>query len=274
MDLPAGFTRLELPDEDTVLVLREGLADALVAAGVQDPERLVREAPSGLQGRAKLARVDLGPEGPAIVRALTRGGLLGRWVRTLSLDPARAQEELRVSAQAAARGARVLDVLAAVTRRAPGGYHHGLVTREVEGGRDLLAVLRQTPGRQARWRALRAAGRAVRALHDAGVDHVDLNVKNVLLAPSGEALVLDLDKCRLGPPDAPWAVRRRNLLRLRRSWIKLSCGEATSVQPRDALALARGYAQGDRALLRRLTGLQASFPFRRALWSLFPPRYP
>jgi 3-deoxy-D-manno-octulosonic acid kinase len=274
MDLPPGYTRLELEDQGAVLVVRDGLADALVAAGVQDPERLVREAPSDLRGRSALARIDLGSEGRAIVRALQRGGLLGKWVRKLSLDPRRAEAELRVSAQAAARGARVLEVLAAVTRKAPGGYHHGLVTREVEGARDLLAVLRSTPGRRDRWRTLEAAGEAVRLLHEAGVDHVDLNVKNILLRPSGEALVIDLDKCRLGPGPAPWSVRRANLLRLLRSWVKLGCGEPQSVDPRDPLALARGYAGGDRALLRRLASLRASFPLRRLLWSLRPPRYP
>ena len=94
------------------------------------------------------------------------------------------------------------------------------------------------------------------------------------LGLSEYTLVIDLDKCQLASGPASWDVRRRNLLRLLRSWIKLGCGEPRAVTPRDPLALARGYAGGERELLRRLTALKASFPLRRLLWALFPPRYP
>ena len=45
---------------------------------LHDPEGLVLRSPSTLVGRGRLARIDLGPAGRAIVRPLLRGGLLGK----------------------------------------------------------------------------------------------------------------------------------------------------------------------------------------------------
>jgi 3-deoxy-D-manno-octulosonic acid kinase len=274
MHLPAGFKRIEV--NDTVVVLRAGLADSLLAAGIQDPETLVQTSPSPLRGRGALGRVSLADGGTAVVRLLRRGGLFGKVVRRLSLDPWRPLSELAVSAEASARGAAVLDVLAAISHRRAFGYHHGVVTREVEGARDLMRVLREDPPGSARRKALRAAGRAVRALHDAGVDHVDLNLKNILLAPDGRAVVIDLDRCRIAERTLPRKVGRRNLLRLLRSWTKLSSVHPDSAHPRDPFHFVLAYAEGDRRLLRRLVsaGVQAHFPLRRAFWRVFPPRIP
>ncbi len=273
-DLPPGFERRAV--DDAVVVARSDLIEALLAAGVDDPEGLARRAPSGHAGRGSLGRVELGAAGAAIVRPLVRGGLVGLLVRRRSLDAGRALAELRLCAEAGARGASVLEVLAAVTRRDGVGYTHGLVTREVVGARDLLAALRAGEGPRARARALAAAGRAVRRLHDAGVDHVDLNLKNVLLRPDGSALVLDLDRCRLAAGPASERVRVRNLLRLLRSWRKLAAAEPRSVQARDPLRFARAYARGERELLRRLVraGRAARFPLHRLRWRLLPPRFP
>lgn len=272
-DTPPGFTRVER--DGAVLVVRSGLAEALLEAGIEDPDALVARAPATFVGRGRLARIDL-PGGRAVVRPFRRGGLLGKLVRRVSFDRRRALSELTVSVEAAARGALVLDVLAAVTRPAGLGWRHGLVTREVEGAVDLAAALAAFPEGPARRRALRAAGAAIRRLHDAGVDHVDLNLKNVLLLPSGdEARVIDLDRCRLGPAPAPEAVRERNLVRLLRSWTKLGLKGALPTRPRDPLWLLAGYAPGrapgERARRRRLiaAGRAARFGCRHVVWRLF-----
>ncbi len=271
MHTPPGYERREV--NGALLVLRSDLAEALVTAGVDDPEALVRRAPSELRGRGGLARLELG-DASVIVRPLRRGGLLGLFVRRCSFDPRRARAELEVSAAAAARGAAVLEVVAAVTRPAALGYRHGLATLEVAGAQDLMTLLRGGPSPRQRARALRAAGRAIRALHEAGVDHVDLNLKNVLLRPDGQALVIDLDLCRLTDGPLPQPAREANLLRLLRSWVKLSVAEPAAVRPRDPLQLARAYAGRDREALRRWVrlGAAARFPLHRLRWRLLPPR--
>lgn len=60
-------------------------------------------------------------------------------------------------------------------------------------------------------------GRVVRRFHNAGLDHVDLNCDNILVA-QGQVYLIDFDRCRLraeGPSEATW--KRANLNRLRRS---------------------------------------------------------
>lgn len=275
MQPPAGFRRLEV--DGAVVVAREAVADALVAVGVADPEALVVRSPAALAGRGRLGRVELalGDVAPtvAIVRPLLRGGLLGKVVKRVSLDEGRALAELVTSVEAAARGASVLEVLAAVTRRTGPGWSHALVTREVPDARDLLGVLVSDAPARARAKALVAGGRAIRRLHDAGVDHVDLNLKNILLPAAGDALVLDLDRCRLGAPPVSDAVRQENLVRLLRSWTKLGVQRPGTTRPRDPLALLRGYAPGraGRPLRRALVAAgraQGGFPWRRAVWGL------
>lgn len=271
--VPEGYERVE--HAGATIVLRSDLREALLAAGVADPVGLIARQPaSDKAGRAALGRVTLEGEGPVLVRALTRGGLLGKLVKRLSWDPARAENELVVSATAARRGAVVPEVVAAVTRGVAGGYEHGLASRELVGARDLVAILRQERG-SARGRALRAAGEAIRRLHEAGVDHVDLNLKNVLIDGEGRGVVIDLDRCRMGAGPLGEGARRANLLRLYRSWIKLRVAEPDSVAERDPLRLALAYAGGDRALLRGVVeaGLGARFWSHRLRWSLFPPRF-
>lgn len=280
MQLPAGYQRFEV--EGAVLVLHGEHSQPLLAAGVHDPAGLIARATGGPQGRTRLARVALGDSGTALVRCLHRGGLLGKLVRRLSFDPHRALAELLVSTGAAARGAHVLEVLGAVSRPERLGWVHGLITREVDGARDLQRVLRTTPPGADRTRALIAAGRAVARLHAAGVDHVDLNLKNVLLPRARDggdgdhALVIDLDRCRIASGPASPAVVEGNLLRLLRSWHKLAAAEPAAVRPRDPLHFLRGYAPGPEARARRrhLTALGRArrFFWRRLLWAVRPPR--
>lgn len=229
---------------------------------------MARAPASGLAGRGALARVEL-PDGRALLRLYRRGGLMGKLVRRLSLDPERARAELSLNARARERGASVAEPLAAITRRRSIGFEHALATREVDGARDLERVLVEAKGAERR-RALAAAGEAVRRLHEAGVDHVDLNVKNVLVTAAQGAVVIDLDRGTLHAPLAESA-RRRNLVRLLRSAWKLHLKKG-ALEPRDAFRFARAYAKGDRALRARVVGWgRAALPWiklRSLFWRL------
>jgi 3-deoxy-D-manno-octulosonic acid kinase len=273
VDPPAGYERIEC--DGARLMLRCELSQSLVTLGVSDPVALIERSPAeGIGGREPLGRINLGGEGSLLVRALSRGGLWGKLVRRLSWDSQRAENELRVSAEAAARGAAVPEVVAAITRRVAGGYEHGLISRELLGARDLVAVLRGERYGRTRWAALRAAGLAVAGLHAAGVDHVDLNLKNVLIDADGRGVVIDLDRCQIAGGEAGVDVRERNLLRLYRSWVKLGVAEPQSVHPRDPLRFLRGYSEHAptrQALVAR--GRAASFATHRLRWALFPPRF-
>ena len=176
-----------------------------------------------LEGRGVAYAVALPVTGVrAVVRHNRHGGLLARLTRDLFLPPTRAPHELSVSLRLRERGVRTPDVLmygvqkvGVLLRRAD------LVTREVAHGRDLASYMMPgvpEPERAAAWRATRAL---VRALNAAGARHHDLNVKNVLLAPSPgrdelEAWVLDVDRVVFGEGNAA-SVRVGNATRLQRS---------------------------------------------------------
>jgi 3-deoxy-D-manno-octulosonic acid kinase len=260
MDPPEGFVTLE--KDGAELVLRAGLEEALLAAGIAFPDALVARSPAeGLRGRGALGRLEL-PSGRAVLRLYRRGGLLGRLVRRLSLDRGRARDELALGAHALARGASVAEPIAAVTRRRGPGFVHALATRLVEDARDLARVLGEARGAERR-RALAAAGEAVRALHEAGIDHADLNLKNVLVTSAGKGVVIDLDRGTLATPLAESA-RRRSLVRLLRSALK-HAARGGRLERADALRFARAYARDDRALRRRLRAWgESALPWIRA----------
>jgi 3-deoxy-D-manno-octulosonic acid kinase len=262
--VPQGYVRVDRDGAE--LVLRVGLEDALLAAGIAFPDELVRRSPaSGLVGRGALAIFEI-PGGRAVLRLHRRGGLLGKVVKRLSLDRERARDELAVSAGAIARGASVAEPLAAVTRPRGLGWEHALATRAIEDARDLERILLEARG-VARRRAIATAGEAVRRLHDAGVEHADLNVKNILV--SGEAgIVIDLDRATLHA-SLERATRDPSLVRLLRSFYKLAQKHA-GLSKRDPFRFARAYSRGDRALRRELRALgEAALPGLRRRASIW-----
>lgn len=110
---------------------------------------------------------------------------------------------------------------------------------------------------------MRVAGRLVRLLHERGVAHPDLNLKNVLLAaepgaaepgaggvrpaawPADEPfpLVLDLDRASVGDP-LPAARRRAMLERFWRSARKWERRTGRHLEPGLAEAFRAGYDEG------------------------------
>jgi aminoglycoside phosphotransferase (APT) family kinase protein len=87
-----------------------------------------------------------------------------------------------------------------------------------------------------------AAGRAVRAFHDAGGHHADLHLKNLLVQPGERVLVIDLDRAKVGDPP-PAARRMRELMRLYRSLIKRQVFDRVGARGRAAFFDA--YTDGD-----------------------------
>ncbi len=158
--------------------------------------------------------------GPIVAKRLERGGLLGGFLRTLFSDPTRSWHEADVAERLAAAGCRTPAVVVARTTRVGLGlYRLELATARIVRARDLLAAVPGAPDRPDL--ALRT-GRLLRRLHDVGLRHRDLQVKNLLVPhEGGELVVIDLDRCRLDeqrPLDD--AERLASLTRFARSLVK------------------------------------------------------
>lgn len=229
------------------LAARRDLLPALEAFGF-GPDTDGPLVESDVAGRRPLAALEWGGE-RLLVRRFTHGGL-ARWLTGRRyLRAARPFEELLLSEALRARGVATPEVVAARARpMLPFGWRLDLVTRRVPGAVDLGEVLARARRGDVRApelrRALAAAGRAVRALHAAGLEHADLNANNLLVPVAGEggpAWVLDLDRSRLRA-QLPLAARRANLARLLRHVERRERRHGPVLSRADHLRFLRAYA--------------------------------
>ena len=179
-EVPEGYVVHRIAD--TYLVFDRALVADLVPLRLADPvarERLFARAP--VRGRSAAPSVPLTPALDMVLRRYRHGGLLGRATGSLFLGPGRALAELRVAARAESLGAPVPHVLCLVLWPVLGPFWSALIgTREERGARHLLDLARELEPAAARIALARDVGQAVRRLHDAGVEHRDLQLRNVL----------------------------------------------------------------------------------------------
>ena len=219
---PDGFVSVHV-GRRTAVARAEHRADAeaMLAEGSLFEAAARDLAARQLAGRGVAYAVALPISGTrAVVRHNRHGGLLAPVTRDLFLAPTRAPHELAVSLRLADAGVRTPTVLMYGVQRAAVLWRRAdLVTREIEGSRDLSAYMMPDVSPSVRAEAWAATRSLVRALDAAGARHHDLNVKNILLAhgASGmQAWVLDVDRVVFGEPESP-SVRRGNAARLLRT---------------------------------------------------------
>jgi hypothetical protein len=221
-DPPAGFVRVTAGR--CVAVAREEHADdarRMLAEGSLYEAAARDLAARTLQGRGVAYAIALPVTGTrAVVRHNRHGGLLAPLTRDLFLPPTRAPHELAVALRLGVLGVPTPDVLMYGVAPAASLFQRAdVVTREVGAGRDLAAFMTGETSDADRGAAWDAARALVRTMTAAGVRHHDLNVKNVLLAPSEGGLVaylLDVDRVTFGAPGSA-EIARANVARLLRS---------------------------------------------------------
>ena len=101
-----------------------------------------------------------------------------------------------------------------------------LATILIPGARDAAAWLGGTSG-EGKLEMLREAGRQMSAMHQVGVAHPDVHLRNLLVADAEggpEVWLLDFDKARVYAGPVTRARRATDLRRLARSARKLKAG--------------------------------------------------
>jgi hypothetical protein len=241
-ELPPGFSRRSI--DGAALVLRDDVADALVAAGVASPETWRARASATYAGRGRPFGVEIADAGRVFVRQYLHGGALRRVTGERYTGDARFLAELSALVDAATAGVPVETPLGVVSAPAGLGTRRGwLIAREIPDAVDALRFLVDGPTPARRRAVLAAAGRAMRALHDAGFDHPDLHLKNLLVVPDGRVLVLDLDGVRRTTP-LPRERRLAGLFRFDRFAAKQAAAGA-AVSRADRMRVLRAYAGDD-----------------------------
>ncbi len=174
-----------------------------------------------------------------VLRHYRRGGLVARfvadryWWRTE--ESTRPFRELRLLAELEALELPAVRPVAARYVRGALGYRADLLTVAIPDARTLAALLASEPA-LTQWARI---GRTIRAFHDAGVFHADLNAHNVLVGADGAVHLVDFDRGELRAP-GPWTAA--NLARLQRSLAKLSAAGRGRFVPEAWAALREGYA--------------------------------
>jgi Lipopolysaccharide kinase (Kdo/WaaP) family len=220
--VPAGCVRVAAGRRTAVaLAAHAEDARAMLASGsLYEAAARTRDA-RPLQGRGVAYAITLPVSGTrAVVRHNRHGGLFAPVTRDLFFPPTRAPYELRTAMRLTELGVPTPPVLMYGVEAAGVAFRRAdVVTREIESARDLSAYMSPAVSgteRDAAWAATRALLAVMRA---AGVRHHDLNVKNVLLAPSAGGLVayvLDVDRVQLGRAGDD-RLHTANVQRLRRS---------------------------------------------------------
>ncbi len=242
--LPAGYVRVTSGRCAAVThVEHEADARAMLVDGTLYEAAARNLAARPLAGRGLAYAIALPVSGTrAVVRHNRHGGLLAPLTRDLFLPPTRAPYELATARRLAHAGVATPDVLMYGITPAFGLWRRAdVVTREVEGGRDLSHYMLPGEREGARREAWRATRVLVHALNAAGARHHDLNVKNILLAPASspaglEAWVLDVDRVTFNESHAG-RVRAGNAARLLRSARKWRDQHGAVLDERELAAL-------------------------------------
>jgi len=256
-EVPPGYVVHRVAD--ATLVFDSVLASELVGLRLADPDarkRLFARAPR--RGRGAAPSVSLRRDVSVILRRYQHGGMFGRVTGMLHLGLSRALAELRVTARAEASGAPVPHVVCLALWPAFGPFWSALIgTREERGARGLYEVLAGLDDPRERLPLLREVGAAVRKLHEAGVDHRDLQLHNILVAEEGgrrRIVVIDLDRANhYSSGRLATRLRARSLGRLFRSAVKNGLWPER-VGRREVAGFLAAYTAKDRRLRRELRG--------------------
>lgn len=236
--VPHGFHIWRTPIGS--LTLRDGTPPALREALLDATPDVVAGMPLA-GGRGAVWAVSLG-DTRGVLRWYRRGGAIRHLIhdRYFGWTP-RPIRELALTDAVIRRGVPAPEVLAARVDRLPLGWYRGaIVTREVTNAMTFAEELRRHADGAERTAILRMVGRAVRDLHDRGVQHRDLNANNILVSrddATPRVHFIDFDRAEVLRTVSP-RIRERELRRLERSLAKLA---------RSGMPLG----SGDAALLRR-----------------------
>jgi len=192
---------------------------AMQALGLHLQNRWQDYLRAGLAGgRGRIAIVETRTR-RLLLKQLRRGGALRTLWRDRFAGNGRLLANLTLPFEAIDRGVSTPPVVAMLLVSGPPGFWRGWLAVElVEHAQDLASQLIDGELTEDHWEL---ALQQVRKLHDAGIEHPDLNLGNLMTDQDGAAWIIDLDKAqrRADPLDA--GARAAGLRRLRRSYRKL-----------------------------------------------------
>ncbi|MCL9777520.1 3-deoxy-D-manno-octulosonic acid kinase [Vibrio methylphosphonaticus] len=154
----------------------------------------------------------------AALRHYRRGGLFGKLVKDQywfsGWEKTRSFQEFQLLQTLIAAGVNVPRPIAAQATKSGLCYQADLLSEKIPNARDLVAILQEQPLPESMYRKI---GQEIGKMHQAQVNHTDLNIHNILIDDQDKVWIIDFDKCYQQDGDR-W--KGGNLERLERSFLK------------------------------------------------------
>lgn len=154
----------------------------------------------------------------AALRHYRRGGLFGKLVEDSYLfsnwEKTRGYQEFQLLNTLIEAGVNVPRPIAARTVKSGLAYKADLLSEKIPNARDLVSILMEKPLPAEMYQKI---GLEIRKMHDAQVNHTDLNIHNILIDEHDKVWIIDFDKCFQQSGNG-W--KQSNLDRLKRSFEK------------------------------------------------------
>ncbi len=177
----------------------------------------------------------------AALRHYRRGGLFGKLVKDQywfsGWDKTRSAEEFQLLLLLIKAGVNVPRPIAARAVRVGLTYQADLLSERIPNARDLVSILQERSLSKEMYKKI---GHEIAKMHNAGVNHTDLNIHNILIDDRDKVWIIDFDKCRL-EISGDW--QQQNLERLLRSFNKERDKCGIMWKPKDFDGLLNGYYQ-------------------------------
>jgi len=178
----------------------------------------------------------------AALRHYRRGGLFGKLVKDhywfAGWENTRCYQELMLLKHLRESGVNVPRPIAARAKKRTLCYQADILSEKIANARDLVTILQDSSLSAEIYRSI---GAQIRLMHNAGVNHTDLNIHNILLDSEYKVWIIDFDKCQQ-QSGVEW--QAKNLDRLLRSFNKELSKRAIHWQLSDWQALLEGYQGG------------------------------
>ncbi len=215
------------------LLIRNDCKEKLLKQGILDPQGLISTATTtGItyEGRGLLPTVPIKESNGEIMVAKQslRGGLLRLVNRDLFWQGNRPFREMIANALILSKGIKTTEILAAAKLKVWGPlYRTFLFSKEISESKDLSVLFNglrpKSPQERLKKKnqVLKAIARSIFAMHNQGIYHADLHLKNILIRQNDvsdepEVYIIDFDKARLKERLSP-KEKIDNLLRFNRS---------------------------------------------------------
>jgi tRNA A-37 threonylcarbamoyl transferase component Bud32 len=278
--IPHGFSVIKM--EKTELVIKDLYKDRLMEREIHNPEALIRrqrDKAQFMEGRGVLVSLPIDEKGAErmIIRHYEHGGIFRALTKDLFLAGFRPFRELVITEMARKAGLPTMEILVAIKRPIFWPFYKGdLVSREIPSSIDLIQYFTRwgKAGDQQRLREKRElisqAGRLARKMHEVGIYHADLHLKNFIVETGkgtlGSLYIIDFDRSMIIHPleSEKWLA---NLLRLDRSVEKWRA-KGLPITQTDRVRFLRSYLEGDRKRKDEVMRYLKRYPRHRRRYKL------